>query len=85
MIVKKRNIFLVILLPALLAACANAGKSQVPVETKEKTEKEAVKEIEKQKEWQMSLPHCLTFFWKWIKMGREMRGITISIVLQGRS
>ena len=50
MIVKKRNIFLVILLPALLAACANAGKSQVPVETKEKTEKEAVKEIEKQKE-----------------------------------
>ena len=62
MIVKKRNIFLVILLPALLAACANAGKSQVPVETKEKTEKEAVKEIEKQKEVAnvpSSLPHFL--------------------------
>ena len=42
MMVKKRNIFLAILLPALLVACANASKSQVPVETKEKTEKEAV-------------------------------------------
>lgn len=62
MMVKKRNIFLAILLPALLVACANASKSQVPVETKEKTEKEAVKEIEKQKEVAnvpSSLPHFL--------------------------